>query len=91
MKVFTKLMMVGRMQAVVLWVTERGNISVLKHTDTVELIYVEGRKIKTSVHKTPNLKHPEASLPSKAALIECQDLPFLEDADITGGHIQMAA
>ena len=35
--------------------------------------------------------HPEASLPSKPALIECQDLPFLEDVNITGGHTQMVA
>jgi hypothetical protein len=84
--VFTRLMFQGRVGAAVRWLTNRSKGSVLHPNDTTE---VSGNPI--SVVEALKSKHPDALMPHSSSLLKSNQLPLLEDIEVTGAHIGAVA
>ena len=82
-KVFTKLMLQGNVRAAVCWLTECAGSGVLtaSHATTINHTVM-------SVVDALQLKHPEPRIPPESALPCCDDLPYLENSEITAAHVQ---
>uniref|UniRef100_A0A1X7UCH9 Reverse transcriptase domain-containing protein n=1 Tax=Amphimedon queenslandica TaxID=400682 RepID=A0A1X7UCH9_AMPQE len=61
---------------------------VLKPSDTVDVRNSEGIIQKVSVINVLSDKHPDPVIPSQSSLVECDNLPVLENVAITGDVIQ---
>ena len=85
-KVFTRLMLEGNVRAAVRWLTERSGGGILKPTDSTTI----GGTSMTVVDPL-GLKRPDPCVPPDWAMPSMDNLPFLEDSEITGSHILSVA
>ena len=83
-RVFTRLMLQGKVRAATRWLTERSKGSVLLPTDTVS-------SGSLSVVDALKLKHPSPHPPHSSTLLRPSVVPLFEDLDITGAHIGIIA
>ena len=90
-RVFTKLMLEGNVRAAVRWVTERAGGGLLQPTDSVEYNHPQLGVISKTVLDVLRLKHPDPSIPPASILPSFDNLPYLEDVEVTGAHIQSVA
>ena len=90
-RVFTKLMLEGNARAAVHWVTERAGGGLLQPTDTVDYNHPQFGVVSKTVLDALRLKHPDPSVPPTSVLPSFDNLPYLEDVEITGAHIQSVA
>ena len=71
----------GKVHAAIRWLSENSGGGVLRPfervtQDSTEMVFDALRK-----------KHPEPVTPLSSVLIECDDLPCLEEVEVTSGHI----
>ena len=90
-RVFTKLMLEGNVCAAVRWVTERAGGGLLQPTDSVDYNHPQLGVISKTVLDMLHLKHPDPSIAPASILPSFDNLPYLEDVEITGAHIQSVA
>ena len=89
-KIFTRLMLSGKVRAAMRWLTERTKGSVLHPNDTIEMI-VDNNKQQLSVIEALKVKHPDSHQPHSSTLLNVASLPLLEDIEVTGAHIGLVA
>lgn len=63
----------------------------LQPSDLIETKEVQGNMSKLSVREILYQKHPDPPLPSRLALLSCDDLPSFEEVEISSGHIMDVA
>ena len=80
-------MLEGNVRAAVCWVTERAGGGLLRPTDSVEYNYPQLGVISKTVLDVLRLKHPDPSIPPASILPSLDNLPYLEDVEVTGAHI----
>ena len=87
-KVFTRLMLLGKVKAAVRWVTNRVKGEVLKPSDVIA-----GNEDRNglTVMDVLRSKHPNSCVPTKNTLIKCDNLPYLEELEITSNHVEIVA
>ena len=90
-RVFTKLMLEGNVCAAVCWVTERAGGGLLQPTDSADYNHPQLGVISKTVLDVLRLKHPDPSIPPASILPSLDNLPYLEDVEVTGAHIQSVA
>ena len=86
-RVFTRLMLQGKIRAAVRWLTERSKGSVLNPNDKV-IVSVECTNESVSVVEA---KHPNSHPPHSSTLLISDNLPHFEDVEVTGTHIGLIA
>ena len=59
----------------------------LQPTDLTEIKNKKGSMRRISVVEALHLKHPNPQNPSRTSLVERDELPFLDDIEITSNHI----
>ena len=85
-KIFTRLMLQGKIRPAVIWLTER-----------VGGVLDPGEKMSSdtdmSVLDMLKLKHPDSKVPSQLALYKCKDdeIPVWEDVEVNGSHVLQVA
>ena len=79
------------MHAAVRWLSEKGRGSVLQPSDLIETKDVWGNMSKLSVWEILHQKHPDPRLPSRSALLSCDNLPSFEEVEISSCHIMHVA
>ena len=85
-KIFTKLMLQGKVRDAVKWVTGRCSCGVL---DPHEILDVAGRPM--TVLEVLQTKHPACTFPDLSQMVKFPtELPLLADIEITGSHIERA-
>ena len=89
--VFTRLMLLGKVKAAVRWLSDHGGGRVLNYKDCVEEVNSSGDVTKVPVIDVLRRKHPEPTIPPRSALIDCDNLPFMESVEVTGSIIQRVA
>ena len=82
-KVFTKLMLQGKIRAAVRWLSEKARGGILHPMDQVE----SKVSVKLQVWEVLRNKHPNPSIPSNDPLIENEVLPEFEDVEICRSHV----
>ena len=82
-RVFTRLMLRGKVKSAVRWATERTRGIVLSPSDMLDG--------STTVMDALRQKHPGPCPPDSTTLLKSDSLPQLADVEITGGHILCAA
>ena len=87
-RVFTRLMLRGKVRAAVRWATERATRAVLSPSTVINVDATEGP---LTVMDVLRQKHPEPSTPVPAALLPCDTLPQFEDVEVTGSHVLVVA
>jgi len=87
-RVFTRLMLQGKVRAAVRWATERATGNVLLPS-TVVNPDVAGCQL--TVMDVLRQKHPAPSTPALTALLPCDSLPEFEDVEATGSHVLLVA
>ena len=84
-RIFSQLMLQGKVKAAVRWATERTRGELLIPSDVVD----DGSG--TTVLDVLHQKHPSAQPPGASSLVPCDDLPLFEDIEITGSHLLFVA
>ena len=82
------LLMEGNVRAAIRWVTERAGGGLLQPTDSVDYNHPQLGVISKIVLNVLCLKHPDPSIPPASILPSFDNLPYLEDVEITGARIQ---
>ena len=83
-RVFTRLMLCGRVCEAVRFVTDRARGGVLKPSDTD----ANSGKCVLDVLRE---KHPPPGVSPRDAFVSCTDLPLLVDVDVTSSHVEQVA
>ena len=83
-RVFTRLMLRGRVCEAVHFVTNRARGGVLKPSD------IDAKSGKC-VFDVLREKYPPSGLVSQDAFVSCSDLPLLVDVDVTSSHVEQVA
>uniref|UniRef100_A0A1X7SXG4 Reverse transcriptase domain-containing protein n=1 Tax=Amphimedon queenslandica TaxID=400682 RepID=A0A1X7SXG4_AMPQE len=89
-KVFTRLMLQGKVRAAMRWLTDRSKGSILSPSDKVTMS-VNGARCETTVIDALKSKHPSSHSPHSSTLLTASPLPLLEDIEITGSHVGLVA
>ena len=89
-KVFTRLMLQGKVRLAMRWLTDCSKGHVLQPTDQVKLV-VDGQEKLCSVVEALKMKHPSPKPPHPSTQLSPDHLPDLEELDITGGHVHYIA
>ena len=76
--VFTRLMLLGKVKAAVRWLCDQGGGRVLNYKDCFEEVNSNGDVTKVPVIDVLRRKHTEPTTPPHTALIDCDNLPFME-------------
>ena len=84
-RIFSRLMLQGKVKAAVRWATERTRGELLMPTDVVD------NTSGTTVLDVLRQKHPSARPPKASSLVPCDVLPLFEDVKITGSHLLFVA
>ena len=84
-RIFSRLMLQGKVKAAVRWATERTRGELLMPTDVVD------NTSGTTVLDVLRQKHPSARPPKASSLVPCDVLPLFEDVEITGSHLLFVA
>ena len=79
------------MHAAVRWLSEKERGSVLQPSDLIETKDVWGNMSKLFVWEILHQKIPDPQLPSRSALLSCDDLPSFEEVEISSCHIMHVA
>ena len=90
-KVFTRLMLRGKVRAAVRWLSEKSRGGVLSPKCMVEVKDKDGAVSESSVWDVLSSKHPDPQVPCKSSLVDCSVLPGFEDVEINGGHVLRVA
>jgi hypothetical protein len=87
-RVFTRLMLQGKLREAVRWVTERDRGSVLDPND-----FIESGSTSKTVLQVLQEKHPAPQEPNEviALGIGSESIPLLVDVDITASHVERAS
>ena len=86
-RVFSRLMMQGKIRAAVRWITERSSNGLLAPTDETIVTVGDGSTTSMSVLDVLKSKHPNPRPPHTFSLLDADELPHLEDIEITGAII----
>uniref|UniRef100_A0A1X7U8J9 Reverse transcriptase domain-containing protein n=1 Tax=Amphimedon queenslandica TaxID=400682 RepID=A0A1X7U8J9_AMPQE len=86
-RVFSRLMMQGKIRAAVRWITERSGSGQLAPTDEITERNDDGSTIKKSVVEVLKSKHPDPQPPHTLSLLIVDEIPHFEDIEITGAVI----
>ena len=86
-KVFSRLMLQGKIRAALRWITDRSNCGLLAPADEVELRAGDNSIVKKTVSEVLASKHPEPRPPHSLSLLTADELPHFEDIEITGALI----
>ena len=90
-RVFTRLMLLGKVRAAMRWLTSRSKGHVLSPSDTTS-ITVNGQIKQVPVIDILKSKHPSLHPPHSSTLLSPPSpLPLFEDLDVTGTHISLIA
>ena len=84
-------MLSGKVRAAVSWLSESGRGRVLQASDLVETTNEHGNLSKSSVYEVLNRKHPDSQFPPKSAFLRCDELPRVEDVEVSGSYIMCVA
>ena len=87
-RVFSRLMMLGRVRAAMRFLMANGDGGVLDPNSEAQ--GKDGPLGKT-VFEVMQEKHPAQRTPDRTAFIPCDNLPLLEHVDVTSAHIEMVA
>ena len=90
-KVFTRLMLLGKVKAAVRWVSDKTRGKVLQPDESVLFKHQDGSVSNAPVLDLLQKKHPESQVPPISALLSCDNLPAFEDVEVTGNVIQKVA
>jgi len=83
-RIFSQLILQGKVKAVVRWATEHTRGELLMPNDTVNCSGI-------TVLDVLRQKHPSAQPPKASFLVPCATLPLFEDVEITGSHLLFVA
>ena len=86
-RVFSRLMMQGKIRAAVRWITERSSNGLLAPTDKIIVNDGDGTATSMSVLDVLKSKHPNPHPLHTFSLLNVDELPHLEDIEITGAII----
>ena len=86
-RVFSCLILCGKLRTAVHWATECASGKVLLPTTVVNPDAADGP---LTVMDVLHQKHPAPLAPVPAALLSCDPLPQLEDVEVTGSHVLLA-
>ena len=86
-RVFTRMMLQGKVRAAVRWLSEESRKGVFFPSDLNEKKDGKGVIVLSSVWDILCNKHPEPVIPDKSSLLECETLPIFEEVEINGGHV----
>ena len=84
-RIFSRLMLQGKVRAAVWWATEHTRGELLMPTDVVD------NTSGTTVLDVLCQKHLSARPPKASSLVPCDVLPLFEDVEITGSHLLFVA
>ena len=84
-RIFSQLMLQGKMKAAVWWATEHTRGELLMPSDVVD--DDSGTTVMDVLHQ----KHPRTQPPGASSLVPCDDLLLFEDVEITGFHLLFVA
>ena len=87
-RVFSRLMLQGRVHAAVRLLTEQGSAGML---DPLSEAHDKSGPTGKTVHEVLAEKHPPQRSADTAAFVQCDTLPPLEHVDITSSHIESIA
>ena len=87
-RVFNRLMLLGRVRAAMRFLLDRGNGGVL---DSESEAYSKQGALGKTVFEVLQDKHPEQRAPDRSAFLSCDELPPLEQVDVTSSHIEHVA
>ena len=90
-KVFTRLMLQGKLKAAVRWISEMSRGGVLSPSTMVECLNKDGASYQKSVWEMLTSKHPEPQVPHTSSLLHCESLPKFEEVEINSGHLLRTA
>lgn len=82
-RVFTRLVLAGRLRDATRWITDRGGGGVL----APEAVLGNGRTVLDVLQD----KHPSQMVPDPRTFMNCDELPTLVDVDISESHIATSA
>ena len=85
-RVFSRLMLLGKIRAAMRWLTNRSKGSVLSPNDQVPST-TNSTTTSISVLEALKQKHPQPHPPHSFSLLQPSSLPLLEDVDVTGAHV----
>ena len=85
-RVFSQLVLQGKLKAAVRWATERARGIVLSPCD-----WAGGYTDGSTVLDVLSLKHPYPCIPVSALFLHCDVLPQFEDVEITSCHVLLSA
>ena len=89
-KVFTRLMLQGKIRPAMPWLTSRAKGHVLS-PDNIITVDVDGVAQSMSVVNALKLKHPTSHPPHSSNLLNPPQLPLLEDVEVMGAHVGLTA
>ena len=89
-KVFTRLMLLGKVKAAMRWLSGESRGGLLLPTDSVQS-QSNGQTCSINVVDALKLKHPGAQPPCSSTLLLDTELPPFENIDITGSHVATVA
>ena len=89
-RIFSRLMLQGKIRSAMRWLTERSKGSVLFPTDTTTIV-VNGNETTVPVIEALKHKYLQPQAPHSSTLLHPPSLPLLEDLDVTGAHIGVVA
>ncbi|KAI5742861.1 hypothetical protein M8J77_012006 [Diaphorina citri] len=82
-RIFTRLVLQGKLRDATRWITERGSSGVLE----IDSILDDG----TTVLDALKGKHPPQQVPDPNVFLQCETLPLMVDVDVTCSHIEKVA
>ena len=89
-RVFTRLMLLGKVKAAMRWLSDESRGRILLPTDTIQ-VQTNGQIDSVSILDALKVKHPKAQLPCSSTLILDSDIPPFEDIDVTSSHVATIA
>ena len=90
-KIFTRLMLQGKIKSAMSWLADKFKGTVLKPTDRVT-VKSDNHELKSvTVIDALKMKHPDPKPPHSSTLLVTEELPQFEDLQITGAHINVIA
>ena len=89
-RVFTRLMLSGKVRAAMRWLTERSKGHVLLPSDSVSMS-IDNSMQSMTVIEALKYKHPPNHPSFSSTLSPSAPLPLLEDVDVSGTHVALTA
>lgn len=71
-------MLLGKVRVAVRWLSDKGGGGVFNYNNCIEEVDCNGEVVKVPVIDVLRRKHPQPTIPQNSALLNCDNLPFIE-------------